>query len=58
MLIFLDIVGMMESIYNLFAIVFRLEFSNNRLENNFTLNTENTCMFRIINITMLFDIDF
>ena len=44
MLIFLDIVGMMDSIYNLFTVLLSPEFYINSLENNSTWNSENSCM--------------
>ena len=47
MLIFLDIVGMMDSIYNLFTVLLSPEFYINRLEDNSTWNSENSCMLAV-----------
>ena len=58
MLIFLDIVGMMDSIYNLFTVLLTPEFYDNRLESNSSRNTQNPCTYKykllfILNITSI-----
>ena len=58
MLIFLDIVGMMDSIYNLFTVLLTPEFYDKRLESNSSRNTQNPCTYKykllfILNITSI-----
>ena len=45
MLIFLDIVGMMDSMYNLLSILVGPDMNNNGLEKNSTMNSESSCMW-------------
>ena len=59
MLIFLDIVGMMDSIYNLFSVLLSSDFLNNHLDSNSTWNSESSCMFwyhELVLITHLFNL--